>query len=181
MLYRRTLALDDPGYVWGHSAGAHGRDLYGHTGLLGLEHLAVAQVEGFVLAAGGAPEQEVAALGLRRRDLAAGVVLSAGVAGKQNADAGEGVTGQARAVESDSSCAGVDSAARPVEAAPAPLIGNPALGSGSANHVFDGLCAVDPVAAQAGARIARRAGQPQAAQEFASHVHGGFRRVGAGL
>lgn len=120
MLLRRTLALDDPGYVRGHPAGAHRRDLHGHTGLLRFEHLAAAQIEGFVLASRGTPEQEVAPLGLRWGDLSAGVVLSAGIAGKQNADTCEGVTGQARAVESDSSCAGVDSAARPVEAAPAP-------------------------------------------------------------
>lgn len=47
----------------------------------GLHHLAVAEVDGDVLGALGTVEDQVAALGLGRRDVAAGVVLVSGVLG----------------------------------------------------------------------------------------------------
>ena len=77
-----------------------------------LEHLAVAEVERDVLAAAGAVEDDVAAAHLRRRDLAAHVVLRTRVVRQLDADAGERVQDQPGAVESDCARTGVDALAR---------------------------------------------------------------------
>src|SRR5882757_11566793 len=121
-LLGHPLALDHAGHVGRHATGTHGRDLHRHPGLLRFDHLAAPEVERFVLATARPPEQHVTAFGLGRSNFAACVVLIAGKTRKQNADTRERVAHQARAVETDSARAGVDSTARSVETAAAPGI-----------------------------------------------------------
>ena len=71
-----------------------GETFTGTPDLLGLQHLAVAEVDGHVLAAAGAVEDDVAAAHLSCRDLAPHVVLSAGVVRQLDPDAGERVQNQ---------------------------------------------------------------------------------------
>ena len=62
---------------------------------------AVAEVERDMLAGIGSVEDHVATFALGQRHMRSGVVLVAGVVRKFDADAGEGVDHQARAVEAD--------------------------------------------------------------------------------
>src|SRR5205085_914757 len=81
-----------------------------------------AQVDADVLATARAVEDQVAALGLRRRDVTTGVVLVTGEPREQHADTGEAVADQSRAVEADGVGAGVDAFARRVGGAATPGI-----------------------------------------------------------
>src|SRR5699024_3711040 len=69
--------------------------------LRSLDHLSVAQVNSDVVLGVRTPEEHVATLDLRDRDFATLVVLVAGVVTDIQAHCGEGVKGQAGAVETD--------------------------------------------------------------------------------
>src|SRR5690606_5870495 len=96
-----TVSGDDADGIGHDAVLAHRGHLDDVAGLRRLHHLSVAQVEGHVLAAAGAPEEHVAAGLLGQRDPGARVVLVAAVVRQRDTDAGEGVDHQARAVETD--------------------------------------------------------------------------------
>src|ERR1700761_4836574 len=98
----RASVLDVADYVGRHTAGADRCDPDLQPDVGGLEHLTVAEIDRHVLTAAGAVEDHVAAAHLRRRDLAAQVVLRARVVRQLDAHPGERVQHQARAVEADS-------------------------------------------------------------------------------
>src|ERR1700733_8738348 len=97
----RASVLNYPGQKRRHSALPHraDSDLAGAAGRF--QHLAVAQVDGDVLAAARAVEDEVATFGLRRRNVPTRVVLIPGEPRQQPAHPGEAVPDQSRAVEAD--------------------------------------------------------------------------------
>src|ERR1700759_368648 len=67
--------LDVTDHVGRHAAGTHGRNADLQTDVRSLEHLAVAQIDRHVLATARTVEDDVTAAHLRRRNLAAQVVL----------------------------------------------------------------------------------------------------------
>src|SRR4029079_7629484 len=127
------------------------------------------EVQGDVLAGVGAPEEQVATARLRRRDLAARVVLRARVVIQLDAATRECVKYQAGAVESDCARTGIDARALSCGIAAAPRVRHAPLRHGALDHVLGGLPAVD-----AGNRAIGVTGwggqQAELLQEVAPHV-----------
>src|SRR4029079_187607 len=122
--FKRILAsvFDVPDDVGSHAAGAYRRNLHLRSGERRLEHLVVPEIQRHVLAAAGTVEDDVAAAHLRRRDLAAHVVLRTRVVRELDPDTCEGVKDQARAVESDCARTRIDALTRPCGVAATPRI-----------------------------------------------------------
>src|SRR5689334_19632203 len=112
----------------------------------GLQHLPAAEIDRDVLATTGTVEDQVAALGLRRRDRPPGVVLVAGVLGDLHSHARKRVAGQARAVEADLAGVVVHAGPGPGQRAAAPRVRHAYLAAGAPDRVFDGLRAPDHAA-----------------------------------
>src|SRR5271163_4962824 len=127
--------LDDSGQHRGHATLADRADRDFAGAARRLQHLSVAQVDGDVLAATRAVEDEVAAPRLRRRNVPTGLPLVTGEPRDQHPDAGEAVPDQAR---------GVDALAGAVECAAAPRVRHTHLRGSATDHVFDRLTPVGP-------------------------------------
>src|SRR4029077_17723416 len=90
--------LDDPGQKRRHPGFSHRADGNFSGAARRLQHLAVTQVDGDMLAAARAVKDEVTTLGLRRRDVTTGVVLVTRESRQEHAHPGEAVSNQSRAI-----------------------------------------------------------------------------------
>src|ERR1700744_423073 len=174
--------LDVTDHVGRHAAGTHGRNADLQTDVRSLEHLAVAQIDRHVLATARTVEDDVTAAHLRRRNLAAQVVLRTRIVRQLDAHPGERVQDQARAVEACDAGPGVDSLTRAGRVATAPGIGHADLRHTAPDHVFGGLASIYPrnPPPRCGVGDAGVVGleDAQRLQEALPHVGGHLRRRG---